>query len=1183
MCFISYRRTDNQIEGRRWATWLHRSLETYEIPKELVGTRNERGEEIPKRIFPVFRDEEELATGDLTVRIYDALSHSKVLVVLCSPRTMESKHVYEEIRFFKHNVSTEAVHAAIIEGRPEGTTTEDGVCFPEPLRFYLTADGTPDSNRPRVPLAADFRLNDGMQGWTNANDYRRSLQKVKSTGLSRKQIDGLVANYRVRLEDAKMQLIAGILGVPLDNLKERDKVYQLALTRKRARTLKGWLLVVSVLAIFALLAAWIANSQYHAAIAAGLVIQHEKYASDINSAEAAHQRGNTEEVHEILNSQLPRAGRKDMREFAWHHLWNIYTGELGSRTFNSSLATVKFDRSGKSLLSIESKFQVNEPEVVVWGWKSGTKLKSLNLPDRDFSTIVSDRELNRIAATDDKGRIHIWRIGSAAEAIVLEQGAKPDVLEFAGGDQKLVSAQLDVRDSELKTLRLWDIQTGKYQILPIPKELTERGGTPSILSIAISQSQPLIAVAVDFKLTMNEVDGLTISNGNGTFMAIVSWNYMEDRTTVVFKSNSQAVPPLGHMAFSPSGDLLAAGFGTRTRGGGLLNVAMGGTPEIKLFDMKGQRTARTLSRPKGGIFYVAFPETERMLVSVGGNGTKDGEMVVWDLMTDQAKYVISQAESGYINQATIAPGGDYVAFSTNSGTQLWSLLNARRLGSFRGHSKAVRTFDVNSEGIVVSGSLDTTVKLWQSNESEKVLSPPSQENAQADITAFAFTFDPNNVLVARGKGIIRRVIATDFNKTIGEAMTHGATVQDLVVSPGGKYLTSISEEDVRVWDLDSHKLIRNIQCPKGEMRGVRVDESAGIVYLFTKAHGINTLSMIPKAFDLKSGDSIEIKLPSAEALETDPNYTPDEFGRPVFEFLGMDSQGKSMVFTTTVEHQKNYQRDQKIDEKSIQEPMYKEIVTLYERESSKTVRIMERAIEYTSDHFFRAEISPDGKYVALMERPAPFRKHFPGDAGVVVFDTESKSLVGELKGHFNSPAQMEFSKDGSHVRTTSFINSDFFLRWNERSSSNIQNILQMKHWDTRTWRQVVSMNLRPDREYQFDSSPSGNRLALTAGGDAAVYDTWSNEPLICESRSYPIALATGFDRREIPVAIVSQKTPFLPASQHTSMIGIWDFEVQRFRSKKTNFPKTRVDRIACSSKRKAIGRFKTTCHQGFAE
>src|SRR3954470_15291632 len=97
-CFLSYRHADNETEGRQWATWLHQAIETYEVPADLVGTANERGEIIPERIFPVFRDEEELpANADLGSPIYRALEESRMLVVLCSPRVVASTYVENEI------------------------------------------------------------------------------------------------------------------------------------------------------------------------------------------------------------------------------------------------------------------------------------------------------------------------------------------------------------------------------------------------------------------------------------------------------------------------------------------------------------------------------------------------------------------------------------------------------------------------------------------------------------------------------------------------------------------------------------------------------------------------------------------------------------------------------------------------------------------------------------------------------------------------------------------------------------------------------------------------------------------------------------------------------------------------------------------------------------------------------
>jgi len=81
--FISYRHADNKEQGRQWATWLHHTLETYEVPPDLVGRTNLRGEPVPASLYPVFRDEEELpADADLSANIQRALKHSALLVVL---------------------------------------------------------------------------------------------------------------------------------------------------------------------------------------------------------------------------------------------------------------------------------------------------------------------------------------------------------------------------------------------------------------------------------------------------------------------------------------------------------------------------------------------------------------------------------------------------------------------------------------------------------------------------------------------------------------------------------------------------------------------------------------------------------------------------------------------------------------------------------------------------------------------------------------------------------------------------------------------------------------------------------------------------------------------------------------------------------------------------------------------
>ena len=83
--FISYSHRDT-----KWATWLHKSLESYRPPKQLIGTVTARGP-VPKRLAPIFRDREELASAtDLGTLLNEALTQSACQIIICSPSSAKS-------------------------------------------------------------------------------------------------------------------------------------------------------------------------------------------------------------------------------------------------------------------------------------------------------------------------------------------------------------------------------------------------------------------------------------------------------------------------------------------------------------------------------------------------------------------------------------------------------------------------------------------------------------------------------------------------------------------------------------------------------------------------------------------------------------------------------------------------------------------------------------------------------------------------------------------------------------------------------------------------------------------------------------------------------------------------------------------------------------------------------------
>ena len=209
--FISYSHRDE-----RWASWLHKAIEGYRVPKPLVG-RPGRDGTIPRRIFPVFRDRDELASSpDLSGELRDALSKSANLIVLCSQAAARSRYVNQEIIEFKRLGRADRVMPLIVDGEPYASSPEDE-CFPPALRFEIDAAGAL-TDQPAEPIAADLRP---------AGDGK---------------------------ENAKLKLLAGMLGVPFNDLRQRE----LIAARHRARIWQGIGAAMIVLAILATVGGWMA-------------------------------------------------------------------------------------------------------------------------------------------------------------------------------------------------------------------------------------------------------------------------------------------------------------------------------------------------------------------------------------------------------------------------------------------------------------------------------------------------------------------------------------------------------------------------------------------------------------------------------------------------------------------------------------------------------------------------------------------------------------------------------------------------------------------------------------------------------------------------------------------------------------------------------------------------------------
>ena len=130
--------------------------------------------------------------------------------MICSPNAARSQYVNEEIRRYKALGRGDRVIPIIVDGEPGDPERE---CFPPALRFKIGADGALTDEH-EEPIAAD----------------------------ARPQGDGK--------EVAKLKLVAGLLGVGLDEIVRRAE-------RARRQRLRNWVGALALLTLtFAGLAVW---------------------------------------------------------------------------------------------------------------------------------------------------------------------------------------------------------------------------------------------------------------------------------------------------------------------------------------------------------------------------------------------------------------------------------------------------------------------------------------------------------------------------------------------------------------------------------------------------------------------------------------------------------------------------------------------------------------------------------------------------------------------------------------------------------------------------------------------------------------------------------------------------------------------------------------------------------------
>ncbi len=830
--FLSYRHADNKEPGRQWATWLHHLLEGYEIPEDLVGTKNSKGDVIPKSLYPVFRDEEELpADADLTRNIQQALENSDLLVVICSPRAVESQFVADEIRYFKELGKSNRILALMIDGEPNAADDPgkaklgikpQAECLPEPLRYgAAAADGKIDWSKRTEPIAADVRPEGNAEhGWTTGAAYREALQKEGK--LREKEITQKVQEYEQRLDLATLKVVAGSLGVPLGVLTQRDKAMQLQKARQRARVMRRWLFAVGILAACAI----------SAGILAILKAQSERHQRQlVQQAEiAAHESASTSDfsVADFKMKQRDAAGalpyladalRQNPRNQAAIALTVaiLRANPFLTTTLQHSASVSSATFSADSRYVLTSSVNVAQ----VWDTQTGERFGS---PMQTESPIgVAE------FASHAKGTIALEaRNGLIWSAQLWDPRTGKTAGPPAGANDNTATESLTLDGKRALTVskngaQVWDLSTGKS--IGTPFWNSPPGESYSRSFGRLSPDGKRAVIAWGSKVQVYEVEsGQSIGKPIqlGDEVSRVDLSADGKRLLIVGGGDSEAVQLwevdaarqigkdipyidlIQYAVLSPSGKQFVTVYGGQNERGSVSEKV-----EAQVWDVE---TGNPVGNPvshAGSINWVEFSPDERWLLTASDDRTAR----VWDARTGDPVGITMQ-HADKVNSAKFSPDGKWIVTASADNTARiwpaqtgWSYDEAIRYGTklrFANFSRDAKW--------MVTGWSDNTARIWETQTGKLVVHSPAFAKP---VDSASFSPDGTRVLSVSasndqptifGQGAEARIWDAQTGRLIGEPMRHTNAITSADFSPDGtRVLTSSRDGTAQIWNAANGK------------------------------------------------------------------------------------------------------------------------------------------------------------------------------------------------------------------------------------------------------------------------------------------------------------------------------------------------------------------------------------------
>lgn len=665
----------------------------------------------------------------------------------------------------------------------------------------------------------------------------------------------------------------------------------------------------------------------------------------------------------------------------------------------SPMCNLLFSPNGKILATLGADHKIR-----LWDFASGQELRELAVPmiDNQMSMAFSP-DGKHLAMCSGNPRIFLWDLNSGKELHRFENlQIAITSLAFSGDGKTLATTGNNM------VVNLWDVTTGKEtgQLQwkkEEPKPEKENGlirAIKAVKELVVGDNEAMREQFFNAQTITYSADGKLLAVGGydgGGQGKIRVWDAAKGKQLHEWSGQQGSI---SKVVFSPNNKVLAS--------------LADNQASILLLDTATGKELRKHQVASGMLVSFAFSPDSKTLVYAGqGDGVR-----IMEVASGKELRHLEGTKMGIFSLAFTPDGKTLAAGGQNNLIQMWDTATWRELRHYGGHDAAVSSVAFSPDGKrILTTSSDRTIRVWDSFTGKEIRKLPGtdlHDDQQSSGSAFSpdgrllatstMKIDPNNQQAQEGQV---RLWDLDTGKLLRKFGVPEVGVGSLAIAPGNRLLASAWFDGViRIWDVTTGKEVRQFRffqqenpeevvqagnialtfSPDGKLLATRESKPAMADDDDVELYEVNSQIKLWEVASGKVRRQLQFKgLPTERA---NPRVLFNRFALAVNDLIDDSNESGMIVFSP--------------DGKILALPSY-ETIHLFNLVNGKELR----RVGGHQVNAGTATFSPDGRMIAA----GTF------DGSIRVWEVATGTVLCEFGGHRNTIHTMRFSADGKQLVT----------------------------------------------------------------------------------------------------------------------------------------------------------------------